>query len=120
MASTITHTTGVITPRVVEGYQASREARTVIHDILNRSNPDVTLRAPGPRRGSLKCIFATEAEAVAAYGVLSVPQLLQLSDGTVPSVSMSFVVADGDLAVSLDPETRVVWIVDVPFVEVTT
>lgn len=119
MTSTITHGSGVITPRVIEGYEANREARTVVHDILNRANPDVTLRAPGLRRGSLKCVFATEAEAVAAFGVLGVPQILVLADDTVPSVGMSFVVAEGDLAVMLDPETRVVWVVVVPFIEVT-
>ncbi|MCK2028095.1 hypothetical protein KZC56_17495 [Microbacterium sp. SSW1-47] len=119
MASTITHAAGSITPRVIEGYTATREARTVIHDILNQSNPDVTLRAAGPRRGSLKCVFPTETEAVAAFGVFSVPQVLLLTDAAVPSVGMSFVVAEGDLTVSLDPDTRVVWIVNVPFVEVT-
>lgn len=119
MTSTITHSTGTISPTVINGYEATREARSVVHQILNRSDPDVTLRAPGLRRGALKCVFATEAEAVSAFGVLSIPQVLVLNDSTAPSIGMSFVVADGDLHVTLDPETRVVWIVTVPFVEVS-
>lgn len=118
MATTITHSTGTILPTVVNGYEASRESRTIVHPILNRSNPDVTFRAPGLRRGSLVCVFATETAAVAAFAVLSVPQVLTLSDTSAPSVAMSFVVAEGDLNVALDPETRVVWLVTVPFVEV--
>lgn len=116
--TTITHSAGVIVPDVVDGYEASREARTIVHDIINRSNPDVTLRAPGLRRGNLSCVFAVEASAQAAYAVLGVPQVLTLVDVDRTSIGMSFVVAGGDLTIGLDDETRDVWIVAVPFVEV--
>lgn len=118
MTSTITHALGTIVPTVVNGYTATRTAETVVHRIINRSEPDVTFRPAGLRTGSLRCVFATESEAKAAYGVLSDPQVFALADDDVPTVDMSFVVADGDIEISLDPDTRRVWVVTVPFVEV--
>lgn len=119
MSTSITHSFGSITPEVVDGYTASREARTVVHPILNRSDPDITLRATGLRTGSLSCVFKDQASAITAYGILSVAQVLTLTDPEVPAVDMSFVVAEGDLEIALDDETREVWIVTVPFVEVS-
>lgn len=118
--TTITHASGSIVPTIVDGYEASREARTVVHSVLNRSAPDITFRAAGMRRGTLSCVFADQLEAVSAFGVLSIPQTFTLSDDDVPSVGMSFVVAEGDLTIALDDETREVWVVTVPFVEVAT
>lgn len=117
MATTITHSTGTITPDLIDRFEAAREAHTVVHDILNRSNPDVTLRAPSLRRGSLACRFVQEADAISAFDVLSVPQVLAMTNADVPAVDMSFVVALGDLTISLSGDTQAWW-VTVPFVEV--
>lgn len=116
--TSIIHSTGVIVPQVVNGYEASREARTVVNAVLNRSNPDVTLRDPGPRSGSLALVFATENAAQDAFAVLGTRQVFTLADPDRLSIGMSFVVADGDLTIGLDADTREVWIVTVPFVEV--
>lgn len=116
--TTITHAAGTIAPEVVNGYEATREVRTIVHTIMNRPDPDIAFRAPGRRRGILTCVFAVEADARDAYGVFSEPQLLALTDPDVPTVAMTFVVAGGDLVIRLDDETRSVWLVDVPFQEV--
>lgn len=116
--TTITHGAGVITPTIVDGYSARRTANTVVHDILNRSNPDVSLRAFGLRSGALTLVFADQTTALDAYAVLSVPQVLSIMDPDVESIGMSFVVADGDLEIALDEETRSVYVVTVPFREV--
>ncbi|WP_298038318.1 hypothetical protein [uncultured Microbacterium sp.] len=116
--TTITHDAGVITPQLVDGYQASSEARTIVHPILNRSNPDITFRAPGLRTGSFRCLFPVEADAVAAFAVFRTPQVLTIADDDRPGIVMSFVVADGDISVELDDETRDVWWVEIPFQEV--
>lgn len=116
--TTITHSTGVITPTVVDGWSASREARTKVHDILGRSDPDVTLRPAGLRAGTLKLVFATEQAAADAVAVLAVPQVLTLADADRPSLAGRFVAADGTIELQLDDETRDVWIVTCPFREV--
>lgn len=119
MTSTITHIGGTITPTLIDGYEADREARNIVHDIVNRSDPDVTFRAPGLRRGAFKCVFANQLDAVAAFGALSIPQAFTVADTDVPSIGMTFVVPDGqNIRIALDNTTRRTWIITVPFAEV--
>lgn len=107
-----------VAPVLVDGYESTREALTVVHQVVNKTFPDVTLRAAGPRKGRLRMLFETEADAVNAFAVLSVPQAFTISDPDVPGMAMRFVIAEGDLSIGLDDETRAVWWVEVPFVEV--
>lgn len=121
MTSTIAHSGGLISPEVVDGYEATREVRTIVHPILGRSDPDITFRPAGLRAGTLKLVFGTGAAAEAAEAVLVVPQVFALSDSSVPEVSMSFVVGPEGQATTraLDAPTRKVWVVEVPFQEVS-
>ena len=121
MSTSITHSSGTITPELINGYQASRTTRSIVHDILNRSSPDITLRAAGLRRGQFRCLFREQADALTAYAALSIPQVLTIADPEVPAINMTFVVGpDGeDLDIELDDETRDLWWIVVPFVEVT-
>lgn len=118
MSTIITHAGGTITPEVVNGFASSRQARSIVHTILGRPDPDITFRPAGLRKGELTLVFETGAEAAAAEAVLVVPQVFGLNDPDVPQVSMSFVVADGEIQNALDLETQRVWIVRVPFQEV--
>ncbi|NYF29232.1 MULTISPECIES: hypothetical protein [unclassified Microbacterium] len=116
--TTITHASGTIVPTVVDGYEASSEARSIVHTVMGRTDPDITLRPAGMRTGTLSLVFATRAAAWAAFAILRVPQVLTLTDPDVPEVGMSFVVAGGSISMGLDDETRSVWTVSVPFHEV--
>lgn len=116
--TTITHSAGVITPRLVIGWETSRPVRTIVHSVLGRTDPDITLRGVGLRAGTLRLLFSTGAEATAAGAVFATPQTLTLTDTDVPAIGMAFVVAGGDLAAQLDPETRRLWTLAVPFQEV--
>lgn len=119
MSTTITYTGGTITPEVVEGFSASRSARSIVHNIMGRTDPDITLRPAGLRKGTLTLVFATGALAQAAEAILAVPQIFALSDADVPEVNMQFVVADGDIRTTLDLETQTAWLVEVPYQEIT-
>lgn len=119
MAAVITHASGEIVPEVVNGFEGSSEVRSIVHTVLGREDPDITFRPAGLRRGTLLLVFADGASANAAAAVLRIPQQFTLSDEDVPEVGMDFVVAGGDVRQTLDPETRTVWIVTVPFQEVT-
>lgn len=121
VSTIITHNTGVITPEVVNGYDAAREARTIVHTILGRPDPDITLRPAGLRSGTLTLVFATGAAAASAEAALLFPQVLVLSDPDVPQVAMSFVVGpEGQASTrSLDLDTQTVWLLELPFQEVT-
>lgn len=115
--TTIGHSEGVISPTIVDGYEATRTPRTIIHPILGREDDDVTFRPTSLRRGTLSLVFASEADARSAVAMLAVPQVLTLADPDV-SIGMTFVVAEEDVQIGLDDETRDVWIVSVPFREV--
>lgn len=116
--TTITHSAGVITPTAADGYQAARAPGTILHPILGRESDDVTFRPAALRKGTLELWFAVEADAHEAVTVLAAPQVLTLDNPDV-SISMSFVVADGDITATLD-ETRTAWIVEAPFREVVS
>lgn len=118
MSTIITHGAGTITPEVVDGYEAVRQARSIVHNIIGRPDPDVTFRPAGLRSGTLSLVFATSARAHAAASVLAVPGRFNLTDVAVPEVSMAFVVAGGEISVQLDSATRTVWTVTIPFQEV--
>lgn len=115
--TTIAHATGVITPTIIDGYSAARSPRTIMHPILGRDADDVTLRPASLRRGTLSLVFALEEDARAAVTVLNTPQVLTLADPDV-SIGMTFVVAEEDVVLELDDETRDVWLVQTPFREV--
>ncbi|MEV8265965.1 hypothetical protein AB0P00_17645 [Microbacterium sp. NPDC077057] len=119
MSSSITHSTGTLTPELIDGYEAIRPTHTVVHDILNRPNPDITFRAPGLRRGQFRCLFPEQADALSAFAVLSIPQVFAITDPEVDAIDMSFIVGEGDLSITLDEDTRDVWWITIPFVEVS-
>ena len=108
----------VVRPRLVDGFTASREIRTVVHPVLNSESADVSLRAPGLRSGEFRMLVESQEDALYAFSVLAVPQVFTMSDPQVPAVEMLFVAAPGDLRLELDDATRKVWWVVVPFQEV--
>ncbi|HWU29340.1 MAG TPA: hypothetical protein VN041_09655 [Microbacterium sp.] len=119
MVTTITHSSGIIVPDIMDGFDAARDAGTLIHPVLGSPDPDVSLRPAGRRSGELRLVFSSAAGAVTAETVLAVPQVLALSDPDVGAVAMSFVVAGGQLRVEIDDETRSAWVLSVPFQEVS-
>lgn len=134
-------TDGVIVPTLIDGYQVSRESRNVVHSIVGRAQPDVTLRPASLRKGTLRLVFggtsssseyvffdgyitlldldATDPEQASkdAFDAHSEPNVFVLRDSTRPTVEMTYVV-DGQIGRELDPVTRRVWIVTVDYQEI--
>lgn len=119
MSTIITHSGGVITPAVVNGFESERPARSIVHTILGREDPDVTMRPAGLRKGTLTLVFATGAAGKAAENAMVLPRVFTLTDPDVPEVNMPFVVADGGVTLRLDLDTQEVWTLEVPYSEVT-
>lgn len=115
----------VIRPTLILGYQSTRAAGNVVHPIINRPSPDVTLRPASLRTGTLELLFAGDdsaavetasAEAETLHATAAVFTLI--SDDR-PSIAMSYVVSgNGQISRALDPSTRDAWTVTVPFQEV--
>ncbi|TPW75899.1 hypothetical protein [Schumannella soli] len=106
-----------LTPSLVEGYVANSPARTLTHDTLSGRRVAVLLPA-APRQGTLRLYFEAQPDAQAGRAFMLRQRVFTLADPAVPIASMRFVVADGDLTVSLDEESDTDWFIDVPFKEV--
>jgi len=122
MNATITGGSAVIAPTIVLGISDETPAGNVIHEILGRRDPDVTLRAPGRRKGVLELGFSgadSEAKSHAARNILLLAGLLTLvAPERTTFNGMTFVVTD-NVARVLDPETRNAWTLTVPYQEVS-
>lgn len=117
MSTTITHLTGVLTPVSMEGWEAKAEARSLVHTILGRSDPDITIRPPGLRSGTLTLVFATAAQAQEARWTLLIPQVLTLANADVPEVAMTFWVAGGEVSEAIGKAQE--WTIRAPFQEIS-
>lgn len=115
--TTLSDGTTTIEPILVTGWQTSRPARAVVHTIIDRPEPEVTLREAGLRVGVFELLFATLAEAAAAEALHTQAVSFTLTDDTVGT--LDYVVAGGDIDVELDDATRSLWLVRVPFQEVS-
>lgn len=104
-------------PLQVLGYESQRASANVFHDVIGRSNPDVTLRPAGLRTGVLSYLFDSEAAAAECERMHTGTVVLTLDDPELPTIAMPYV-ADGAISRQLDDRTRAVWMVGVAFREV--
>jgi hypothetical protein len=117
MATTITSDLATVTPELVTGYETRQSARNVIHEIVGRGDPDVTLRPARSRSGRLRCLFLDAADADGARYDLAQADVWALADTDLPEIDMSFVLT-GETAVRLDPDTLLRWVVEFDYREV--
>lgn len=122
MADVITSGANVIAPTMILGYESARPTRTLIHDIVDRAEPDAILRPAGLRKGRLTLGFSGptgESDSAAAEAVLAAAVAPVLSSPDRATVSMRFVLPEGGtLSRMLDPETRDAWMVEFDWQEV--
>ncbi|CAI9386090.1 hypothetical protein [Microbacterium sp. T2.11-28] len=104
------------TPLAVDGYEAERESRNIIHDLLS-GNVAVTLISPRPRAGTLQLMYTAHSDAFAAFNLHAEETVFTITNPDVTNVGMSYVVRDG-IGIRQD-DTRAGWIVSVDFQEVT-
>lgn len=107
-----------ITPLLVIGYESTRTARNVVHQILNRANPDVSLRPATLRTGTLTMLCASLAIAQSLEQLHLQDGIMRLQDADLPAAAMYYV-PNGSITVTLDPEGRRRALVAVDFHEVT-
>lgn len=105
---------GVTTIDVLEvvGYEASSETRNVYH-----SPAAVSVHGEGPRGGTLPLVFASLADAAAAWDVLAAPAVFTFSYHDLTALEMTFV-RDGDMTLRIDPQQRARWRIDLGYREV--
>lgn len=117
MSITITASTGgTTTPQLVMDYAATRQGRSIVHQ-LAAGGIVVSLIPADPRSGLLRLFYPDETDAKAAVDLHALAASFALVDTDRPTFAMSYVVS-GPVTVTLDPATLNVWTVDVTFQEV--
>jgi hypothetical protein len=115
--TTVSNGTTTFTPTLVHGYESSRATATVVHQILGRSAPNVSIRPAALRTGTLELIFANgEIDSKACEDAHAAGGVFTLSSTEASTIPMSYV-ANGAIARALD-DTRAVWILRIDFHEV--
>lgn len=107
-----------VTPVIMDGFSSSVKSKTVLHDVIGRAGPDVTILPGGYRTGTLKLVFASESDSYICerlHAYASTP--LVMTDTDLSTAAMTYVVV-GNVARELDTESRSAWVVSVDFQEV--
>lgn len=105
-------------PLLTLGWEAAREARTVVHAPLY-GPPVVSLAPPAPQAGVLRFLFPTASAAAACWAMHQEPAVLTLTaDLSDTTIALRYVVAGGDLKQLLDEETCELLVIEVPYLEV--
>ena len=117
MANTITDGTTVVTPQLITGWEAGQESRNVIHTVIGKAAPDVTLKAAGLRNGTLELLFLTASEATTARTMLTqaLPFVIESDEAFLDNFRF---VASGSISSVLEDTTRSMWTISVDFQEV--
>jgi hypothetical protein len=110
----VTNGADTFTPTVVDGYDSARESRSIIHNILGRETPDVTIRPAALRAGTLRIVF-DEAASKACEDAHATGVVFSLVSD-LGTIEMSYIAA-GRIARSID-KTRAAWILEVDYQEV--
>lgn len=114
--TTIIYSGGTIEPIAVSDYATSREGGNIVHPILGRAEPDVTLRPANLRTGTLTMTFADEGASRIAEDAHATGAVFGILSDERPTVEMSYVVAG---AISRTLGAAAVWTLTVDFQEVS-
>lgn len=117
MPTTITNGDTISSPTLSLIYETERRSPNVVHTIIGRAAPDITLHPAGLRTGMHEFLFLTHSPAVACAQLHARAGVFTLDDTDVPLASMRYVVA-GTIRTALDRDTLTRWIVTVEFQEV--
>lgn len=118
MATTITTGTTVITPEIITGWDTSQTSRNVIHEIIGRQDPDVTLQPAATRTGTLEMVFTSASAAETARNAF-VNGTTFLIESDLTWLDGLTVVMNGTITATLEDVTRQLWTISADFQEVT-
>jgi hypothetical protein len=107
----------VTRPLATLGHDSAREARTVVHTVMGRAEPDVTLFPSNLRTGTLAMLFDDEALSLEAQRMHAQPYVFTMVDPDAPTTNMKYVTV-GPVVRVLDEE-RTAWTVGVGYQEVS-
>lgn len=115
--TTISSGTLTFTPELVTAWEVTQESRNVLHTIIGKTDPDVTLKPSSTRSGTLELLFTTATTADTARGILTQGTIFTISDSETWLNGLDFVMS-GNVTTALEDETRRLWTITADFTEV--
>ncbi len=119
MATTITTGANIISPDLILSWSSEQESRNIVHTIIGRSNPDVTLKPANLRTGTLELFFTTPEDAFECAALHAESATFLITSDETWIDGMLYVV-DGSIGQVLEDTTRRYWQVNISFQELTT
>lgn len=104
-------------PVLITAWQVNQDSRNVIHTIIGRNDPDVTLKPATTRSGTLQLLFSSATGANTARGILANGTVFTISDSETWLDGLDFVMS-GTISTALEDETRKMWTIQADFTEV--
>jgi hypothetical protein len=117
MATTITTGVNIISPDLILSWESSQESRNIVHTIIGRSNPDVTLKPANLRTGTLELFFTTPEDAFECAALHADAATFLITSDQSWIDGMIYVVTDS-IGQILEDTTREYWQVNVPYQEI--
>lgn len=115
--TTITSGTLTFTPELVTAWETAQASRNVLHTIIGKSDPDVTLKPSSTRSGTLEMLFLSASAANTARGILANGTIFTISDSETWLNGFDFVMS-GTISTVLEDTTRNLWTISADFTEV--
>lgn len=106
----------VIKPRSAPGYESRRESQNIVHQVLGRPDPDITLRPATVRVGTLSLVFDDDLSSAVAESAFAAGGEFVLHHGSSVTIDMLFVVTGG---IRRRRERAGYWVVELEFQETT-
>lgn len=117
MATTISSGASSFTPELVLGWNANQTSGNILHTIIGRTDPDVTLKAATLRSGTLEFLFLTSTAATAARAILEAGAAFSITADETWLTGFDFVLS-GNLSSVLEDVTRNLWTISADFQEI--
>lgn len=118
LVSVFTTLNGSTIPLLLTQYAGGRTTQHIVHEIIGRSDPDVTFAPTQTRAGELTLLYESLELVGQARDLLALPGPITLTQKDMPALSMTFVVPGGELTIAPDQEDPSLWTITVPFREV--
>lgn len=117
--ATISDGTTTIAPDLVTEYETAQASRNVVHAIIGRPDPDVSLAPAALRKGRIGLFFETLDAAHSARQLHARAAVFLYTDPDLPSLSMRYVI-DGQIGQVLNDAELGMWGVTVEYQEVSS
>lgn len=118
MSTTIS--TGSLTtlPVLVKNWESAQETRNIIHKIIGKSAPDVTIKPAGMRTGTLSLFYTTLSAAESARSIFTTAAVFTITSTDAPWLDGFKFVISGSVSAAIEEVDLASWHISIDYQEV--